>query len=114
MAIKLQNYSLQELKLSRFIKVLAHPARISIMIKLAEKNTCMQKGIIKGLPITDSVVARHLIALERGGLIKGKTSINDSCYCINWQAFEEFSDQFNAVFNNFKKKEEQLKCDKSK
>lgn len=105
-------YSSQELKLSRFMKVLAHPARIAIMIKLAEKNLCLQREIVKGLPITDSVVSRHLLALEMAGLIKGKTAIYNSYYCINWDVFWEFSDQFHAIFNNFQKNAELLKCDR--
>lgn len=34
-------YSSQELKLIRAMKVLVHPARISIMIKLDKKNSCL-------------------------------------------------------------------------
>ncbi|WP_231491298.1 helix-turn-helix transcriptional regulator [Pedobacter sp. Leaf170] len=100
MDVKTSDYEPVEKQLAKFMRALAHPARIAIMIRLARQEGCTE-GIINDLPIEESSVAKHLKALEIVGLIKGNTSNLRSRYCINWYAFSDFSEQFNLIFKTF-------------
>ena len=100
MEVNTRDYEPIEKQLAKFMRVLAHPARMAIMIRLAKQEGCTE-GVINDLPIEDSSVAKHLKALEVAGLIKGNTSNLRSRYCINWYAFSDLSEQFNLLFKNF-------------
>lgn len=95
------------------MRALAHPVRVAIMCRLAQQKQCSEGLLSLGFPISEQVLATHLLALERAGLINGITKINKSYYCINWDAFWEFSDDFNLVFNNFERRANELHCDLS-
>jgi len=69
MDVKTSDYEPVEKQLAKFIRALAHPARMAIMIRLARQEGCTE-GIINDLPIEESSVAKHLKALEVVGLIK--------------------------------------------
>jgi|GEM_PF-2331787 len=99
MEVKTSDYEPVEKQLAKFMRVLAHPARMAIMIRLARQESCTE-GVINDLPIEESSVAKHLKALEVAGLIKGNTSNLRSSYCINWYAFSDFHEQFNLIFKN--------------
>ncbi|MHB1179309.1 MAG: ArsR/SmtB family transcription factor, partial [Daejeonella sp.] len=98
-------------RLSNFMKAMAHPARVAIMIKLATTNRCIEGEVIDGLPLSNSVVAKHLYALQQAGLIKGTTTAIRSYYCINWDAFWEFSDNFQGIFKDFQNNAVAVNCD---
>lgn len=100
MDVKTSDYEPVEKQLAKFMRALAHPARMAIMIRLAREEGCTE-GIINDLPIEESSVAKHLKALEIAGLIKGNTSNLRSRYCINWYAFSDFSEQFKLLFESF-------------
>lgn len=101
MSAKKNDYEPLEKQLSEFMRAMAHPARMAIMIRLARQEDCISEKSIDDLPIVESSVLKHLKALENAGLIKGSTSIVRSNYCINWDAFWSFSDHFKMIFNDF-------------
>jgi predicted transcriptional regulator len=105
-----RNYDPHEIKLAEFAKALANPARVAIMIRLAQANTCVKGEIIQGIPLTDYMVSQHLFALEKAGLIKGSTAINRCYYCINWEVFGQFADLFKHAFNNPRQNPEVKQC----
>jgi ArsR family transcriptional regulator len=111
MEVKTSEYGPVETQLAKFMRAMAHPARMAIMIQLASQEGCTE-GVINDLPIEDSSVAKHLKALEVAGLIKGNTSNLRSRYCINWYAFSDFSEQFNLLFKNFQKQVPSQSCKK--
>jgi ArsR family transcriptional regulator len=104
MPVYKDNFSARENKMADFMKAMAHPARVAIMIKLAQFNQFVQGEIIQDIPLSKNVVALHLKALERAGLIKGTTSNIRSGYCINWDTFNEFSEMFQIIFHNYGQK----------
>lgn len=75
------------------LKVLGHPARLSVMTYLAQKNSCVCGDIVEELPLAQSTVSRHLSELKRVGLIQGTISGSNICYCVDaekWKAVEAF------------------------
>lgn len=106
-----EEYEPIDKRLSNFMKAMAHPARVAIMIKLATNNRCIEGEIIDGMPLSKAAVAKHLYALQQAGLIKGTTTAIRSYYCINWDAFWEFSDNFHGIFKDFQNNAVAVNCD---
>jgi DNA-binding transcriptional ArsR family regulator len=94
---KLDNFDVKNKKISEFAKALAHPARIAILKKLAESDTCVCGEIVEGLPLAQSTVSQHLKELQRCGLITGETVGPKSCYCIAWEQVDEFFELLDAL-----------------
>lgn len=99
---KKEEFSLKEQELAQFAKALAHPARIAILKVLAKHNECICGQIVEVLPLAQSTVSQHLRELKEAGLVNGTVDGPRSCYCINWKAFEKFSDEFNGLFSQLK------------
>jgi ArsR family transcriptional regulator, arsenate/arsenite/antimonite-responsive transcriptional repressor len=95
MALNKKNAFLtEEISLSDFARTLGHPARISILKILAEKEECICGEIVEVLPLAQSTVSQHLKELKNMGLIKGTLSGPKSCYCINWENLEKHIEAF--------------------
>lgn len=89
-------------KLARTFKALSHPARIQILRILAERQQCICGEIVEVLPLAQSTVSQHLKELKDAGLIKGEIEGAKSCYCINWEEFEEFSQSYFNLYDTIK------------
>ena len=105
---KKEEFTQREQELAEFAKALSHPARIAILKVLAQRNECICGEIVELLPLAQSTVSQHLKELKNAGLIEGTIDGPRSCYCINWKAFEKFSNDIGALFTNLKTKNE--KC----
>src|SRR6187549_2050066 len=103
---KKESFTQKEQDLAAFAKALAHPARIAILKVLAQRSECICGEIVEILPLAQSTVSQHLKELKNAGLIDGAVDGPRSCYCINWKAFEKFSQEFSGLFNNLKIKHE--------
>ena len=73
---------------------LAHPLRIRILQLLARRETCVCGEIVEELPVAQSTVSQHLKELKAIGLIKGTIEGKTSCYCIDWDVFNQFISHF--------------------
>lgn len=107
---KKQAFTQKEQDLAEFAKAIAHPARIAILKVLAQRNECICGEIVEILPLAQSTVSQHLKELKNAGLINGTVDGPRNCYCINWNAFEKFSTEFNFLFNTLKVKNEKSCC----
>jgi len=107
---KKEEFTQKEQDLAAFAKALSHPARISILKVLAQKNECICGEIVDVLPLAQSTVSQHLKELKNAGLIDGSIDGPRSCYCINWKAFEKFNTEFTSLFKNLKVKNEKACC----
>ncbi|MBI5858307.1 MAG: winged helix-turn-helix transcriptional regulator [Sphingobacteriales bacterium] len=107
---KREEFSLKEQELAAFAKALSHPARISILAKLAKRNECVCGELVEALPLAQSTVSQHLKELKNAGLIDGTVDGPRSCYCINWKAFEKFMGEFSFLFNKLKIQNEKACC----
>lgn len=105
---KKEEFSTTEQALAAFAKAISHPARIAILGVLAQRNQCICGEIVEVMPLSQSTVSQHLKELKNAGLINGETDGPRSCYCINWEAFEKFNVDFNALFQQLR--EVNAKC----
>lgn len=83
----------KETQLADFAKALAHPARLAILMTLAERKECICGDLVTDLPLAQSTVSQHLKALKEAGLIKGTIDGPRSRYCIEWKNFSRFQEQ---------------------
>jgi ArsR family transcriptional regulator len=67
---KKEQFSTENVRLARFGKAMAHPARIAILKKLALRNNCYFSEIADDIPLADSTVSQHLAELKKAGLIE--------------------------------------------
>ena len=107
---KKEEFTQKEQDLAAFAKALAHPARISILKLLAQRNECICGEIVEILPLAQSTVSQHLKELKNAGLIDGSIDGPRSCYSINWKAFEKFMGEFSFLFNKLKVQNEKACC----
>ena len=108
---KKEEFGKKEQELAEFARALSHPARIAILKVLAQKEECICGEIVDVLPLAQSTVSQHLKELKNAGLIEGSVDGPRSCYCINWKAFEKFSNDIGALFLGLKAKyEKTCKC----
>lgn len=96
---KKEEFTKKEQDLALFAKAISHPARIAILKVLAQRNECICGEIVEVLPLAQSTVSQHLKELQKAGLIKGTIDGPRSCYCINWEVFCKFCDQFTNSFS---------------
>lgn len=107
---KKEAFGKKEQELAVFAKALSHPARIAILKVLAQRNECICGEIVEVLPLAQSTVSQHLKELKNAGLIQGTLDGPRSCYCINWKAFEKFSDGLGGLFISLKERNEKTCC----
>jgi DNA-binding transcriptional ArsR family regulator len=86
--------------LSRFAKVLSHPARLAILKYLAETKTCISGDISNCLPLSRSTVSQHLTELKAIGLIHGDIDGLKINYCLCNTVIKKYKDMFNQFFSN--------------
>jgi ArsR family transcriptional regulator len=107
---KKEEFGKREQELAEFAKALSHPARIAILKVLAQKNECICGEIVEVLPLAQSTVSQHLKELKNAGLINGTLDGPRSCYCINWKAFEKYSNDIGSLFTTLKTKNGKACC----
>ena len=71
-------------------KALSHPARLAILIYLAEQKVCITGDITEELPLSRTTVNQHLAELKRVGLIQGTIEGTRTNYCLNSSRLNEF------------------------
>lgn len=91
-----------ENKISLFAKALSHPARIAILKKLASCNSCICGEIVDVMPLSQSTVSQHLKELKSSGIVRGEIEGPKSCYCIDWEKFDDEMNEFNNLINELK------------
>lgn len=87
-------FAADEIALADLAKAISHPARIAILKILAQQKNCICGEIVEGLPLAQATVSQHLKELKSIGLIKGTIEGKTSCYCIDWDVFNQFISHF--------------------
>jgi DNA-binding transcriptional ArsR family regulator len=101
-ATKSEEFTLQQNKLAKYAKALAHPARIAILKLLAGKATCQCGGIVDELPLSQSTVSQHLKELKEAGFIRGEIEGAKVCYCIDGKEWKAAQASLNKLFDSFR------------
>ena len=107
---KKSSFESTEITLADFAKALSHPARISILKTLAEKQTCICGEIVEVMPLAQATVSQHLKELKNFGLIRGEIDGAKSCYCINWDVFNKYKALFNSFLESIEKFKQNQSC----
>jgi len=97
-----EEFKLKDIRIAKYAKALAHPARIAILNILIKKNSCMCGNIVEELPLSQSTVSQHLKELKQAGLIKGDIDGASVCYCIDEKEWEVAKEKFYQIFDSFK------------
>jgi len=102
-----QEFTEEQLQISRIAKALAHPVRIAILQLLADQSCCYHGDMSEIIPVAKSTLSQHLNELKEAGLIQGEFIPPTVKYCINkenWQHTREllrtFIDQI-AEINSY-------------
>lgn len=75
-------------ELARLAKALSHPARVTILRSLLEREECFCGELCRELQLAQSTVSQHLKALREAGLIHGSQDGLRVCYCVHHGALE--------------------------
>lgn len=77
-------------QLALLANALGHPARVTIVRLLKERESCICGEIVEVLPLAQSTVSQHLKVLKEAGWIQGEVDGARTCYCLNTSALERF------------------------
>jgi ArsR family transcriptional regulator, arsenate/arsenite/antimonite-responsive transcriptional repressor len=99
---KTEEFKTKEIRLARWAKALAHPARVAILQTLAQRNACVCGEIVEIMPLAQATVSQHLKELKEAGLVKGTVEGPSSCYCLNKEAIDELADDMTELFDELK------------
>lgn len=107
-----QKYTDKQIRMARYAKALGNPARIAIMLFLAQQETCFFGEINDILPIAKATASQHLKELKDAGLIQGEIMAPKVKYCINQENWKEAKALFVDLFSQCACKENE--CCKEK
>ena len=80
---KKDKFTEADIKLAKFAKAMAHPARVAVLRHLASLDNCCFNDISKEIPLAASTVSQHMTELKSAGLIQGSFEPPRIKYCIN-------------------------------
>jgi len=84
---------------ARYFKALAHPARLQILLYLAEIKNCITGDISEEIPLGRTTVNQHLKELKDAGLIIGHTEGVKVNYCLSAEKIEMVKKLTNELFS---------------
>jgi DNA-binding transcriptional ArsR family regulator len=99
-ATKKEKFSKDDIRLAKYAKALAHPARVAILRHLATAETCCFSEISKELPLADSTVSQHMTELKNAGLVHGYFKPPKVEYSIdhdNWKTARKYLKEFTKI-----------------
>ena len=92
------DYSIQEEKIARYAKALAHPIRIRILKFLDQQACCFTGEFTEEIPLAQSTISQHLKELKDAGLIQGEIETPKVKYCINSENWDKAQAYFETFF----------------
>ncbi len=98
---KTELFDEKQIRTAQLAKALGHPARIAILMYLANREDCMCWDIVEELPLAQATVSQHLKELKMAGLIKGRILGVKTCYCINESGWNEAREIFGGFFKEY-------------
>jgi len=70
-------------ELAVLLKALAHPARIRLLLHLAQQGTCYFGNLSDVVELAPSTTSQHVKVLKDAGLVLGSAEEQRTCYCVN-------------------------------
>lgn len=98
---KTEIFTDEQNRLASLFKALAHPARIAILQRIIEVNTCICGDLVTELGLAQATISQHLKELKSAGIIQGTIDGVSVCYCIDpkaWELMERHFQQFTSTY----------------
>lgn len=96
---KSEIFTAQQNEVSRFAKVLGHPARVAIINHLFSINACVCGDLVEEIGLAQPTISQHLKELKNLGLIKGNVDGTKVCYCIDTENWTNMKEVMNSFLN---------------
>ena len=64
-------------------KALAHPARVRLLLHLAQHRTCYFGDLSEVVGLAPSTTSQHVKILKEAGLVRGSPQDQRTCYCVD-------------------------------
>jgi len=77
-------------RLARVARALAHPARVRIVRLLAAHSQCAGTEVFAGLPLAQSTISQHLRVLKDAGVVASHAVGTGSVYCLVPSTLDDF------------------------
>lgn len=84
---KTEIFTEQQNQIAGFAKVMGHPARVAILQRLFQVDSCICGDLVEEIGLAQPTISQHLKELKHMGLIKGNIEGTSVCYCIDVQAW---------------------------
>jgi|LakMenEpi03Aug12_release.lakeMendotaPanAssembly.Ray.scaffolds.fasta_scaffold1165359_1 ArsR family transcriptional regulator len=101
-----QTYNEEIELVSKFIKALAHPARLAILKEISKRGGQVRGELIVIDQMSSPTVQQHLRDLKKAGLIKGRIFGQNSSYGIDYENIKMLEDGFSKFIDSIAKEEE--------
>lgn len=82
-ASKTELYNAEIMELAEIAKILAHPARISILKFISQQKACICNDIAEEIGLSQPTISQHLKVINDAGLLDGTYKGKSVCYCLN-------------------------------
>lgn len=84
---KTEIFTEQQNQIAGFAKVMGHPARVAILQRLFQVDSCICGDLVEEIGLAQPTISQHLKELKHMGLIKGNIEGTSVCYCIDAEAW---------------------------
>lgn len=112
--MSLKRHTPEHIKLASFCRSFAHPNRVAIIEKIAQKQNCVEDEILGIGEASSLTISEHLRSLKKEGFIKGQLGKSKMSFCIDWEKLDEFKMLFDELYNQVKQHQENVTCNKGK
>ncbi len=99
-ASKTHIFTISQNELAQAAKVLAHPARISILQYISRQENCICTDLVDVIGLAQPTISQHLNEIKKIGLLHGTFEGKNLCYCINREKWVALQQAFHLFFTN--------------
>jgi predicted transcriptional regulator len=99
---KTEIFTAEQNLLAQLLKAMAHPARVAILQRILQSNTCICGDLVEELGLAQATISQHLKELKNAGIIQGTIEGVSVCYCINPETWKLMTTQILKLLGSYK------------
>lgn len=96
---KTEIFTDEQNQIALFSKVLGHPARVAILQRLFNLDTCVCGDLVSEIGLAQPTISQHLKELKQLGIIKGTIDGTSVCYCIDQENWTKMTSVLHSFLN---------------
>ncbi len=96
---KTEIFTDEQNQIANFAKVLGHPARVAILQRLFEIDSCVCGVLVSEIGLAQPTISQHLKEIKQLGIIKGTIDGTSVCYCIDKENWIEMKKVLHTFLN---------------